>query len=338
MFRFICALFIITITLHESVCDDCLRNATRRVSRTPTVFPYHPLNVTDDAAALRQAMYGLGTDEDALINVLAHRTKAQRLKIAERFKEDYGKDLLKDLKSETSGNFQKLLEAMMLPPAEYLAYELNKAMDGSNTDEDVLIGILCTQANHEIIAIRRAYQTAFQRNLEDDLVTRTSDTAQRLVITLCNACPDDQVYSDVNEAKKDAEALVRVGVLNLGVDQSALNNILYQRNWKQLQLIFEEYKKLTGYNIETVIKNEFAITRSIKNQSAFFARLFRKSTKGLGTNDASLIRLVVTRSERDMVEIKQEFEEKYGETLADAIKADTSGYYEKCLLALIGEE
>lgn len=42
--------------------------------------------------------------------------------------------------------------------------------------------------------------------------------------------------------------------------------------------------------------------------------------KGMGTNDVDLIRLVVTRCEIDMVEIKREYHALYGVALADAIK------------------
>ena len=41
--------------------------------------------------------------------------------------------------------------------------------------------------------------------------------------------------------------------------------------------------------------------------------------KGLGTDNSSLIRLVVTRSELDMGEIKQIFFHEYGETLESFI-------------------
>jgi len=84
-----------------------------------------------------------------------------------------------------------------------------------------------------------------------------------------------------------------------------------------------------GHDIEKAIKNEFsgeaedallAVVRSIKNQAAFFAKCLNKSMKGLGTHDKDLIRLVVTRSEIDMVQIKQEYQTTYGESLADAIK------------------
>lgn len=105
--------------------------------------------------------------------------------------------------------------------------------------------------------------------------------------------------------------------------------ILCQRNYNQLRLIFDEYKRITGHDIEHAIKNEFsgdseeallAIIRSVRNQAAFFAKKLNESMKGLGTIDRQLIRIVVTRSEIDMGEIKQQYAAKYGETLAAAIK------------------
>ena len=41
--------------------------------------------------------------------------------------------------------------------------------------------------------------------------------------------------------------------------------------------------------------------------------------KGLGTDDNSLIRVVVSRAEIDMVQIKQAFLRDYGKTLASFI-------------------
>lgn len=317
-----------------------------RIKRTPTVVPASPFDPRADAEILRKAMKGFGTDEKAIINVLAHRPNAQRLQIAVQFKTLYGKDLIKDLKSETTGNFENLLVAMMTPLPEYYAKQLHDAMQGLGTDENVLIEVLCTKSNQEIMVIRQAYQALYYRTLEEDLKGDTSGTFKRLMVSLCNACRDESMAVDQNSARADAQALLRAGELRLGTDESTFNMVLCQRNWAQLQLIFQEYYNLTGHDIEEAIKNEFsgnsedgllAVVRSIKNQPAFFAKLLNKSMKGLGTNDNDLIRLVVTRSEIDMVEIKREYQSHYGESLAEAIKGDCSGDYKKCLLHLIGE-
>jgi len=42
--------------------------------------------------------------------------------------------------------------------------------------------------------------------------------------------------------------------------------------------------------------------------------------KGLGTNDHDLIRVVVSRSETDLAQVKREYESIYGETLLKAVR------------------
>lgn len=57
--------------------------------------------------------------------------------------------------------------------------------------------------------------------------------------------------------------------------------------------------------------------------------------KGAGTDDKTLIRIVITRAEVDMVQVKQEFQREFGKSLEEFIKDDTSGDYRKVLLALV---
>lgn len=58
--------------------------------------------------------------------------------------------------------------------------------------------------------------------------------------------------------------------------------------------------------------------------------------KGLGTNDAALIRIIVTRAEIDMQYIKAEYRKKYKKSLNDAVYSETSGNYRTFLLCLLG--
>jgi annexin A7/11 len=57
--------------------------------------------------------------------------------------------------------------------------------------------------------------------------------------------------------------------------------------------------------------------------------------QGLGTRDKDLIRVIVSRSEIDLVLIAQEFEMLFKKRLIDAIKEDTSGAYRDGLMQLV---
>ncbi|XP_011869187.1 PREDICTED: annexin B9-like [Vollenhovia emeryi] len=311
---------------------------------SPTVVPYNGFDARADAETLRKAMKGFGTDEKAIIQVLTNRSNLQRQEIASQFKTLYGKDLIKDLKSELSGNFEKLVLALMMPLPQYYAKELHDALSGLGTDETVLIEVLCTMTNHEIAVIKQAYEAMYGRKLEDDLISDTSGNFKRLMVSLCCANRDESHNVDNAAAMEDARQLLQAGELRFGTDESTFNAILVQRNFAQLRQIFIEYHNVTGHDIDVAIENEFsgdikkgllAIVKCVKNRPGFFAEQLYKSMKGLGTDDNRLIRLVVTRSEVDMGEIKDVFVHEYGEPLEDFISGDCSGHYKKCLLALV---
>ncbi|XP_062017019.1 uncharacterized protein LOC133733405 [Rosa rugosa] len=68
----------------------------------------------------------------------------------------------------------------------------------------------------------------------------------------------------------------------------------------------------------------------------YFAKVVHKAMKGLGTDDSTLLRVIVSRAEIDLQYIKAEYQNKYGKSLGDAVRSETSGNYRDLLLALIG--
>lgn len=291
-------------------------------------------------------MKGFGTDEDAIIEVLCRRTVDQRIEIARTFKTAYGKDLVEDIKSESSGNFQRLLTCLLLRKNELYASELYEAMNGVGTEESVLIEVMCTMSNYEIRDVCATFYRMYGRSLEQYLQGDTSGSFKRLMVSLSTGNRDESMMTDVNAARVDAQELKRAGVDKWGTDESAFNRILCLRNFDQIKLIAQEYEKLSGKSLEKDIKSEFsghiedglvAILKVAQNRSEFFASRLHKSMAGLGTNDNELIRLVITRCEIDMMDVKEEFMRKYGKTLKSFIKGDTSGHYKHALYALIAE-
>lgn len=57
------------------------------------------------------------------------------------------------------------------------------------------------------------------------------------------------------------------------------------------------------------------LVKCIKSKVEFFVERLHKSMAGLGTDDKTLIRIIVSRSEIDLGDIKVAFENKYGKSL-----------------------
>uniref|UniRef100_A0A672HD93 Annexin n=1 Tax=Salarias fasciatus TaxID=181472 RepID=A0A672HD93_SALFA len=254
-------------------------------------------------------------------------------------------DLVKDLHSELSGDFRKLVMAMLKTPAEFDAYELNSAIKGAGTDEACLIEILSSRSNAEIKEINRIYKTEYKKKLEDAISGDTSGHFRRLLISLSQGNRDERETVDISLAKQDAQALYAAGENKLGTDESKFNAILCARSKPHLRAVFLEYQKMCGRDIEKSIIREMsgdlesgmvAVVKCIKNTPGYFAERLHKAMKGAGTKDRTLIRIMVSRSEVDMLDIRQEYVKNYGKSLYTDISGDTSGDYKKLLLKLCG--
>ncbi|XP_068633070.1 annexin B10 isoform X1 [Battus philenor] len=318
--------------------------------REPTVVGVANFNAAEDAAALRAAMKGFGTDEQAIIDILTTRSNAQRQEISKAFTREYGRDLIEDLKSELGGHFEDVIVALMLPPEEYLCKELNKCMEGLGTDESVLIEILCTRTKKEIADIVQAYERLYDRPLAEHMCSETSGDFRRLLTLIVTRSPqgarDEEAGVDPARAAECAQQLYDAGEAKWGTDEEVFNKILAHESFAQLRLIFEEYKNIAGRTIEQAIKSEVdgelkdaysAIVECVENAGAWFAARLRDAVLGVGTDDARLVRVLTSRAEIDLATIKREYERLYDKTLRSELEqGETSGDYKRALVALLG--
>ncbi|XP_052869796.1 annexin B10-like [Anopheles cruzii] len=311
----------------------------------PTVVPVEHFNPSEDAGALRKAMKGFGTDEQAIIDILCSRSNAQRQVIQAAFKNELGRDLVKDLKSELSGKFEDVIVGLMLPPVQYLCKQMYKAMDGIGTDEKSLIEVLCSQNNEQMHQIAHAYEEMYNRPLAEHVCSETSGSFRRLLTLIITGTREAPGTVDPELAVAQAKQLYDAGEGKFGTDESAFYKILAHCSFDQLEIVFEEYKKLTGRTIEQALKAELsgdfydalsAIVECVQMAPHFFAKKLFQAMDGLGTDDKTLIRIIISRAEIDLQNIKDEFEQMYNKTLLSAVKSETSGDYKRVLCALIG--
>merc|ERR1712136_54505 len=301
-----------------------------------TIKDYEEFDVQQDCEVLKQAMKGLGTDEEIITNIIARRSNAQRQELKRNFAQMFGQDLEDELKSELGGDFEDGVVALLMPTVDFDAYCLHEAMDGAGTTESTLIEIMCSRSNEEITAIKEAYKRLYDGDLAEDLQGEASGNFRRLLYSVAQASRSGDDDLDEDSAKEDAQALFDAGEAEWGTDESRFNVILASRSFAQLTMIFEKYSEIAGKEIEEAIKEEMsgdiqdamlAVVKCARLQAVYFAERLYKSMKGAGTDDRALIRVMVSRSEVDLDDIKSQFSEMYGQELEQFIEEDIGGDY-----------
>ncbi|XP_028269614.1 annexin A5b [Parambassis ranga] len=308
-----------------------------------TVKASKNFNASADAEVLYKAMKGIGTDEDAILQLLTARSNAQRQDIKTTYKTLYGKDLIDDLKGELGGNFETLIIALMTPPIAYDVTSLRNAIKGAGTNEKVLVEILASRTPRQVKDIIAAYKLEYDANLEEDVCGDTSGYFQRLLVILLQANRETGIQA--GNIESDAQALFKAGEEKFGTDEQSFVTILGNRSAEHLRRVFDAYMKLAGYEMEETIKREtsgnlkdllLAVVKCARSVPGYFAETLYYSMKGAGTDDSTLIRVMATRSEVDMLDIRAEFRRKFACSLHSMIKGDTGGDYRKALLLLCG--
>ena len=309
----------------------------------PNIPQINQKKVDEDAAALRKAMKGIGTDEKAIIKIIANRTNRERLAMIESFKRQFNRDLIKDLKSELSGKFEDATLALFKDPIEYDCYSLNKAMKGAGTNEDTLIEILASRPNYYINQIKERYKILFGKTLEEHLSSELSGDLKKVMLTLTSAQRSTNVNPDRNDCTNKVEQLYKAGEKRLGTDEKVFYDILTRSSPEEIKLMNEIYTQKYKHGLLKAIEEEFSgdLKKLLKTMiyvsldpSEYFATRINYAIKGAGTKDALLIRILVTRDELDMPQIKAAYKRLYNKDMVQAIEKDTSGDYKRLLVEL----
>ena len=299
------------------------------------------------AEELKKAMEGFGTDEEALIRTVTSHKTQDRLKIKNAYKEKYQKDLIEDLKSDLSGKFEDVMIALFKEPVEYDAECLYKTMKGAGTDEATLIEIISSRPSWLLQKIKIKYKELYNNELIDDIKGDTSGDFQKLLIGLleCERSTNknvnkencEKIAKELNEKKEDEN-------WKIDNEEDVFYKYIMFSSPQELSTVAREYYKLSSETIVDGIEKKFkgdakellkTVLYSIISPSEYFATRIKKAIEGFGTDDKSLIRILITRCEVDINIIKKYYKQLYQKEMVEDIKNDISGDYQKLMIELI---
>ncbi|XP_072622702.1 annexin A9 isoform X3 [Vulpes vulpes] len=308
-----------------------LANKTAAWGTLGTLRTFLSFSVDKDVQRLLRAIAGQGVDCSAIMGVLTNRTREQRQLICRAFQERTQQDLLKSLQAALSGNLERIVIALLQSAAQFDAQELRTALKNSGPAEDVALEILATRsASHlqECLMVYKqsksgrrrergwqgsppslALPTDFQVEAEEDIKSETSDILQELLLALAKGVRDR--YSgiiDYNLVEQDVQALKQAEAPST------------EGTWV---LIF------TQRNLEHLIRASV-----IKNTPLYFADKLHQALQDIKPNYQVLMRILISRSETDLLSIRAEFKKKFGKSLYSSLQDAVKGDCRSALLAL----
>ena len=287
-----------------------------------------------------------GKDENYFIDLTLNKTNSERIKLRDDYKAKFGRDLLEDFEKNFKSDFLETLIGVFKSPAEYDADLLYKAMKGIGSDKDIITEVLCFRNPERINQIKEKFQEKYGKDLVAEIKSETSGDYQKIVLKLLEGDRTQDGKADVEKCSGIADELYKAGEGKIGTDESIFIKYFTSLSPNELLIVCKEYHKKYKKNMLDVIENEFngnekklltVMLYALFSPSEFFAKQIMESIKGIGTDDAKLIRSVITRYSIDMKKVKKYFKKMYNKELLDEVKDDVTGSYGRILEALINK-
>jgi predicted transcriptional regulator len=209
------------------------------------------------------------------------------------------------------------------------------------TNESTLIEIIATRPAHQLYQDKILFQQLYKKDLVSYIESETSGHFKKILVAMLQCQRHDFNYPLNNaELQSEAQRLYKAGAARWGTDESIFTQIFATRSPVEIAVIARIYQQLAGIDLYTSLKREFsgnvekllkAIFYASINTPEWFATRVRNAMEGAGTKDKQLIRIIVSRWEIDLREIKAAYYRLYHRDMVADIRDETSGDYKKIL-------
>ena len=280
--------------------------------------------------------------EEEVLEVIMNTDIDKRLEICNSYLTLYNKDLYSDIKSKLSGQFKEAAIHLFLPPAEFMAKMLKKGLKGFSIDESMIYEIFTACNQEELKQIELAFKKETNKDLSKEIEKNFPSAIRKNLLNLLNIPRNVNESPNRVECEKWAQNLIDAGENNWVSNEEVFREIFILRSPEELVLIGRFYYQKTGEQLLDVVEKK--LTNKVRNLLRELLynvitphELFAdKINSALKSNNTSLLnRILVSRCQIDMDEIRNVYKIKYNNELKDDIMARTNGLYQKLCLYLV---
>ena len=308
---------------------------------------------------LKKAFEGMGCDDAAVARAIGGADKHEALQVASRFMEKYDKDLVAEIKDETSGNLRKALVKWLQAPeptrgantdeecianlkdsiADLDAYLLHCADGSFSTDVNTVVQILFRRTKSQLDAIDLKYREKY----DGKTLYQFCDSS------LSGDLRQFAKYTQMGEAEFDCHIML-TAFAGVGCNKSKVVEILTTRHYGRIQEMRKHFEDKTDKSLTDRIRSEMGsslrrlclrLVNGPRGGSGEFDAgacadaIFESGAGKLGTNEAAIVDIFTSHSLEQMKEVSAAYEEKYNTSLVSAVNSEFSGHLKNALLGLL---
>uniref|UniRef100_A0AAV2L670 Annexin n=1 Tax=Knipowitschia caucasica TaxID=637954 RepID=A0AAV2L670_KNICA len=210
-----------------------------------------------DASEIRGSMKGLGTDEETLIELLCSRSKAELEEIKTAYQELFKKKLEDDVKGDVSGDFRKLLLALVQTnrdePSSIVDYEkidqdarklYESGVKIKGTDVPTWISVMTERSVPHLRKVFDRYKSYSPYDMQESVRKEVKGDLHDSFLVLVQCIENKQLFfaNRLHEAMKGK-----------GAKEKVLTRIIVSRCEVDLKRVCCEYKANYGQTLQKTI-------------------------------------------------------------------------------------
>lgn len=292
-------------------------------------------------------MKGFGTDEKALIHVLAQLDPLQMAAVRATYSQHIKRDLYKDVKSECGGYLLDGLLAVIEGPLMHDTVCAREAIEGIGTKEWLLNDVLLGRSNADLNAIKTAYERTYHRPLTKDVEGDLSfKTASLFASVLRAQRHDESIPPNPHAIENEVRTLHEATSARMVNNVAEVCGIFARSSDNEIRAIDQAFHARYHADLEKHIEKEFAghmedallhMLRTAKDPAMRDAILLEECMAGMGTKDERLVvRVVRVHWDRNHKEqVKRAYRHKFGKDLIERVRGETSGDYQRLMVSLL---
>ena len=310
----------------------------------------------DDAALIKKLeektdlLYNIFYTEplntDMLFDLFTRTSNYELQIMADEYQKKYETSVFEEINRVIQNKETKQVCTMLF----YNYYELDarilhKALK-EKKDEKVIVEIFASRPYWFLQIVDEEYKRLYGISLKDELAKeKKSDFITFLQCIMTTPRSKTSSIKNEKQAGDAAQEIITKGLKNYGKDVELFKKLFVKSSREDLVAISREYKNMDKKkrNLYDAVDDACpkvtreiikAIIYAVVLPAHYFAHLLKKSIVGLGTDEETLSRVLVTRHEVDMDLIRYYYKAETKNELIDDIKGDTSGTYMKILTKL----